>query len=120
MNDKVLFLKQSGIDVDTALTYLGDMETFDEILKDFYDGLDNQMAELEQTKKNNDMPNYAILVHALKSNCRSLGITNFAALAYEEEMKSKEGNSMFINEHFPKLVEEKEKTKEVISKYLGI
>ena len=120
MNDKVLFLKQNGIDVDTALTYLGDMETFDEILKDFYDGLDNQMSELEQTKNNNDMPNYAILVHALKSNCRSLGITDFASLAYEEEMQSKAGNSAFINEHYPKLAAKKEETKIVIGKYLGI
>lgn len=120
MNDKVLFLKQNGIDVDTALNYLQDMETFDEILKDFYDGLDNQIAELDQTKKNNDMPNYAILVHALKSNCRSLGITDFASLAYEEEMQSKAGNSMFINEHFPSLVAKKEEVKQVISKYLGI
>ena len=120
MNDKVMFLKQNGIDVDTALTYLGDMETFDEILKDFYDGLDNQLNELETTKNNNDMPNYAILVHALKSNCRSLGITDFAALAYEEEMQSKESNSAFINEHFPKLLAKKEEVKGIINKYLGM
>ena len=35
----VEFLKQNGFDIDAAMGYLGDMETFDEILKDFYDGL---------------------------------------------------------------------------------
>ena len=32
MNNKVEFLKSNGVDIDAALSYLGDIETFDEII----------------------------------------------------------------------------------------
>jgi len=119
MNEKMIYLKENGIDVDTALTYLGDMETFDEILRDFIDGLDNQLQQLEDTKNSGDISNYAILVHALKSNCRSLGIVKFADLAYQHEMESKAGNAEFVNRNFNDLVMEKDKVKEVAEKYFN-
>ncbi|MDD6879280.1 MAG: Hpt domain-containing protein [bacterium] len=116
--NNIEFLKQNGFNIDQALSYLGDIETFNEILKDFYDGLDDQVNEL--LSKKDDMPNYAILVHALKSNCRSLGIIRYADICYEEELKSKEGDSEFILEHCSKIVEEKEKVKNIIKTYLGL
>ena len=105
MNNKVEFLKSNGVDIDAALSYLGDMETFDEIIKDFYDGMDGQLVELENFKNNSDMPNYAIAVHALKSNCRTLGIVPFAQIAYDHEMKSKENDVNYVNEHFSDLIQ---------------
>lgn len=114
----VEFLKQNGFDIDTAMGYLGDMETFDEILKDFYDGLDEQLAELETVK--NDMPNYAILVHALKSNCRTLGITFYMDVTYKHELESKANNIEFVLSNFDELISLKEKTKKIIEEYLGL
>ena len=112
------YLKQNGFDIDTAMGYLGDMETFDEILKDFYDGLDDQLIELEKVK--NDMSNYAILVHALKSNCRTLGITFYMDIAYKHELESKANNNNFVIENFDELISLKEKTKRIIEQYLGL
>ena len=114
----VEFLKQNGFDIDTAMGYLGDMETFDEILKDFYDGLDDQLAELENAQ--NDMTNYAILVHALKSNCRTLGINFYMDVAYKHELESKANNNSFVAENFNELITLKEKTKRIIEEYLGL
>ena len=118
MNNKVEFLKSNGVDIDAALSYLGDMETFDEIIKDFYDGMDGQLAELENFKNNSDMPNYAIAVHALTSNCRTLGIVPFAQIAYDHEMKSKENDVNYVNEHFSDLIQAKDKWKQIINTYL--
>ena len=118
MNNKVEFLKSNGVDIDAALSYLGDMETFDEIIKDFYDGMDGQLVELENFKNNSDMPNYAIAVHALKSNCRTLGIVPFAQIAYDHEMKSKENDVNYVNEHFSDLIQAKDKWKQIINTYL--
>lgn len=120
MNNKTQFLENNGVDVSAALSYMGDMETFDEIIKDFYDGLDQQLLEIEDYKNKGDMPNYAILVHALKSNCRSLGITEFADVAYQHELKSKENDSEFVNEHFNDLIIAKEKWKQIIANYLSL
>ena len=114
----VEFLKQNGFDIETAMGYLGDMETFDEILKDFYDGLDEQLTELENVKT--DMTNYAILVHALKSNCRTLGITFYMDVAYKHELESKADNRAFVEENFAELISLKEKTKKIIEEYLGL
>ena len=119
MNEKQKYLADNGVNFEQALSYLGDMETFDEILKDFYDGMDCQMEEIEKYKNMNDMANYAILVHALKSNCRSLGIIPFADVAYQHEMAGKENNVSFVEQHYNELVDIKEKYKQIIANYLN-
>ena len=118
--DKTAYLKENGINVDEALNYMGDFETFNEILVDFYNGIDSQFAELEGFKNAGDLPNYAIAVHALKSNCRSLGVTSFAETAYNHEMESKAGNMAYVNDNFINLQQAKDNFKNVISKYLSL
>ena len=119
MNEKEKYLSDNGFNFEQALSYLGDMETFNEILKDFYDGLDNQMSEIEKYKNMKDMANYAILVHALKSNCRSLGIIPFADLAYKHELAGKENNINFVEENYNSLVQMKEKYKSIMQNYFN-
>lgn len=120
MDIKINFLKQNGFDYETALNYMGDFDTFNEILIDFYNGIDNQLSELENVKNASDMSNYAILVHALKSNCRSLGYTRYAEVAYQHELKSKEGDIEFVNANFNQLISEKNIFKDIVSKYLNM
>ena len=117
MNNKVEILKSNGVDIDAALSYLADMETFDEIIKDFYDGMDGQLAELENFKNNSDMPNYAIAVHALKSNCKTLGITSLAELAYNHEMKAKENDINYINSNITSLFMKANEIYQILDKY---
>lgn len=90
-------LRNAGIDVDAGLGYLGDEALYLEILKDFTDGFINQMNEIKKSYENKDYANYTILVHALKSNCRTLGINTLADMAYNHEMKSKENDINYIN-----------------------
>ncbi len=118
--DKTAFLKENGINVDEALNYMGDFDTFNEILIDFYNGIDNQFAELEGFKNASDLTNYAIAVHALKSNCRSLGVTSFAEIAYNHEMQSKAGNLAYVNDNFKDLEQARDSFKNLISKYLSL
>lgn len=118
--DKVAILKENDIDVDAALSYVGNMENYDEMLKEFYDEIDDKLKQLQETKNDNDMKNYSILVHGLKSECRFLGINKFADQAYEQEKASKEGNSEYINDHYMELVISKKKTKDIIKKYLDL
>ena len=118
--DKTSFLKENGINVDEALNYMGDFETFNEILIDFYNGIDNQFSELENFKNAGDLANYAIAVHALKSNCRSLGVTSFAEVAYNHEMESKAGNLSYVNDNFKDLQQARDNFKNIIAKYLSL
>ena len=118
--DNTSILKENGIDVEGALSFVGNMENYNDMIKEFYEEVDDKIKQLEEAKDNNDMPNYAIVVHSLKSDCRFLGITKFADQAYEQELKSKEGDIEFINDHYYDLVISKNKTKEIIKKYLEI
>ena len=103
MNNKLAFLKEKGIDIDAGLSYLGDETMYNEILTDFKNGFINQMNEIKTSFENKDWSNYVILVHALKSNCKTLGIMSLADLAYNHEMKGKENDINYLYEHVGEL-----------------
>ena len=103
MNSTLDYLKAKGYDIDQGLSYLGDETMYLEILRDFHNGFINQMNEIKSAYEKGDIPNYTILVHALKSNCRTLGITSLSELAYNHEMKGKENDINYINANITSL-----------------
>ena len=52
------------------------------------------------------MANYAIEVHALKSDAKYLGFTKLAEIAYDQELRSKENNQQYIISNYAQLKEE--------------
>ncbi len=115
----VNLLKNNGIDVNHGLELLGDMETYDEILEEFLNGYDERMQELKQYKDASDMPNYAILVHAIKSDSKYLGFMTLAELAFQHEMESKANNVTFVNNNYDKLITEANRIITIVHQYLG-
>ena len=85
----VEFLKQHNVDVDKSLELFGDMETYNDTIKEFQEGIPKKIAEIEKYYKDKDMKNYAIYVHSLKSDCKYFGFTELADLAYEHELAGK-------------------------------
>lgn len=110
-------LKNNGIEVDKGLELLGDMDTYNSILKDYYNGYYERMKKIESYKMNVDMASYAIEVHSLKSDSRYLGITKLADLAYNHEMASKAGDITSVNNHYNELVIEGNRVVSVIKEY---
>lgn len=51
------------------------------------------------------MKDYAILVHGLKGNARTLGADALADTAFEHEKESKAGNASYVEEHFGELLD---------------
>ncbi len=111
------FLKEKGIDLDNALSLLGDLEMYRETLKDFYDNLESRIEKIKNLKEAKDLPNYAIEVHALKSDSKYLGLTKLAELSLNHELKSKENDIGYVEEHYQELVDEVNKEKEIIKEY---
>ncbi len=103
MNSTLDYLKAKGYDIDQGLSYLGDETMYLEILRDFHNGFINQMNEIKSAYEKGDIPNYTILVHALKINCLTLGITSLSELAYNHEMKVKENDINYINANITSL-----------------
>ncbi len=116
--DNIEFLKSKGVQIEQALEYLGDIETYNFTVKEFSQEIEEKINELEKYKLENDMENYAILVHSLKSDAKYLGFMKFADIAYQHELKSKEKNQDYINANFAKLEEELSKCINVINDYL--
>lgn len=112
------FLKMSGIDVDSGISLLGDIEMYHETFQDFYKNLEERMAKITLLKERQDMANYAIEVHALKSDSKYLGFTKLAEVALEHELKSKENNITYVQEHYRELSNETIKIKQIMSEYI--
>lgn len=113
------FLEENGIDVNHGLELLGDMEMYDETLEDFLTESEERMPKIEECKNINDMSNYAILVHAMKSDSKYLGFTELAQISFEHEMKSKENDIQYINNNYDALITEANRIIEVVKKYLS-
>ena len=112
-------LKLNGVDVDGSLEILGDIDMYNETLGDFLEVSIERMPRLEESFKNKDMKNYAIDVHALKSDSKYLGFTKLADMALEHQLKSEANNIDYINENYDELINEVNSKINLIKEYLN-
>ena len=115
----VSLLVRNGVNVDGSLELFGDMEMYNETLNDFLKSVDKKLADIKRYKEASDMPNYAILVHSLKSDAKYFGFTKLSEKAYEHEMKSKAGDLYYIYENFNDLVAAVNETIAIVKEYLS-
>ncbi len=113
------YLEKNGIDVNHGLELLGDMDMYNSIMEDFVNEIDERLPKLEEYKNNKDMPNYAILVHAIKSDCKYLGIMDLAEHNYEHELKSKANDVDFVLNDYDNLINDINKYVIILKKYLN-
>jgi CheY-like chemotaxis protein/HPt (histidine-containing phosphotransfer) domain-containing protein len=112
------YLKQNGVDVDKSLELLGDMNMYDEVSHEFLNMIDDKVNLIQKYNSNNDMHNYSIEVHALKSDVRYLGFMALGDLAYELELASKANDLSKVNEKHNLLIEEVYKAINILNTYL--
>ena len=111
------YLRQFGADIDSSLELFGEEATYNETLTEFQRGIDGKLAEIDKYYNQADMPNYAILVHSLKSDCKYFGFKELADIAYQHELASKEANINFVRTNYDKLVQEAKKVKKIVNDY---
>ena len=111
------FLRNNGVDVDTAVQNMIDVDTYNELLEDYYSELLNNLEKLSEYKQNSDMTNYAILVHAMKSNARSFGFMKLGDICYNHEMASKGNDIDYVNNNFNELKSVVNETYNIITEY---
>lgn len=115
----ISFLKENGVDVNSSLELFGDIDTYNETLIEFKNGIDGKLEQIDKFFKDQDMPNYAIYVHSLKSDCKYFGFLKLAEIAYEHEMKSKANDYAYVKDSYPSLLEEAANVKKIVNEYLG-
>ena len=111
------YLKKNRIDVEKGIELLGDIEMYNETLEEFMNNIEERMRKLEKYKEEEKMEEYAIEVHALKSDSKYLGFKELAKIAYNQEMKSKENDIKYIKEKYSILREEVDRIIKIIKEY---
>ncbi len=113
------YLESNGVDVDHALELLGDMDMYNMTISDFVNDVESKWNKIVEYKNTNNMPEYAIEVHSLKSDCKYLGFMKLADISYQHELKSKENDSEFVNSNFDALETEYKKVLNIAKEYVS-
>jgi CheY-like chemotaxis protein len=113
------YLVKNGVDINKSLELFGDIQTYNDTIGEFLISANSKLTKLSAYKNNKDMANYAIYVHSLKSDAKYFGLTKLADIAYEQEQKSKAGDSYYITEHFDDLLTEVTNAVKIIKEYLN-
>ena len=112
------YLLENGVNYKKGIELLGDLETYNNMLYDWFKESQNKFEQLKLFKLRHDMPNYAIAVHALKSDSKYFGFDKLAELSYNHEMKSKENNQDYVLNNFHELELEFFRISNVVETYL--
>lgn len=117
MNKELLV--QNGIDVDKSLEFWGDLEGYEESLREFYNELGDKIKTLEFYMNSNDTENYGILAHSIKSECKYLGMMSQAEVFFDHEKAGKDNNINYIYEHFDEIQNVRANIVDLLSKAFG-
>lgn len=115
----VSILTDNGVNLESALEFLGDLSFYDETIESFMEEQKTRIPNIKKYLKDIDMENYAILVHAMKSDAKYLGFTKLAELSYEHEIASKANNVDEVNKKFDELIAEVDRIDELTKKYMA-
>ena len=116
----IKILEENGIDVKHGLDLLKDIDMYNMTMNEFYEEINDKLKELKEYIDNQNMDDYSILVHSLKTEARYLGFNNLSDMAYEHEQASKENNIEFVKNNYSKLVKESERLIKIMKEYLNI
>ncbi len=115
-NDDEKVLADANIDYKVGLENFGSIEMYKEMLNDWFKEIDEKWNRIVSNKEN--MKEYSVDVHSLKSDSKYFGFTELAKLSLDHELKSKDGDKNYIKEHFNELETEYKRIIDVVSKYL--
>lgn len=111
------FLLQNGVDVNKGIENTMDFETYNELLLDFCKTFPIDVNKFNEFKVHGDMVNYEIIVHALKSNCRTLGFMTTGEMFYQHELASKKNDINYVNLHYDELINEVKRIYNILITY---
>ncbi len=107
------------IDVRLGIKNSGSAESYRELLKIFYESIDGKTAELEECYAGEDLTNYTIKVHALKSSARIIGASELSEEAQKLENAGKAEDLAYIREHQAHFIGKCLSTKEPLKQFFG-
>lgn len=98
------------LNVEAGITASGTPEIYVKVAEDFYNTIDTRTELIETACENDDIENYTIQAHALKTSARLIGYAALSNMAKDMEDKGNEGDVASI----------RVRTKELLFMYRGI
>lgn len=112
-DSRLINLKE--VDVQAGINNCGDIETYEQVVTDFYNSIDRNADAIESYLNEKDIRNYTVLVHALKSSARLIGALELSEMAAYLEDMGNIGNCAEISKLTPTLLERYRSYKENLS-----
>ncbi len=103
------------LNVENALSMLGNEKLYLSVLKEYYNSIDKKAASIQEHYCLERWKDYIIEVHALKSTSRQIGADEVGELAAELEQAGNDNNIELIREKTQHLLEEYMKFKEILA-----
>ena len=104
-NDFITELKKSGIDTEGGLKYcVGDKDFYKSLLIQFASEAPDKISSMKKYYVSRDWHNYEILVHALKSTSKMIGIYDLSESAKSLEMAAKNNEANFILDNHEQMI----------------
>lgn len=107
-----------GVDLNAAMRFFsGDEKAFKDLLELYYlDG--KRKIDLLRELAGSDIPHYQVEVHGLKSASANIGAMDVSGMAREQEDAAARGDTEYISQQLPYLLEEYDKLLINIGKFL--
>lgn len=107
------------LNIEQGMEYaVGDPDFYRETLQIYLDETNESEALLNEYLASENMSDYKVRVHALKSNSRLVGAVMVSELALQLEEASRDGKLEFVREHHDELMQKLALTKKYIHQYL--
>ena len=117
--EEVLEPDENVFNIEQGLEYaVGNEEFYLETLQIYLDETGESEMMLREYLESENMGDYKVLVHALKSNSRLVGAVATSELALKLEEASRDGELEFVQEHHGELMERLALAKKYIRQYL--
>jgi signal transduction histidine kinase/DNA-binding NarL/FixJ family response regulator len=93
------------IDVKLGIKNCRTPEAYISILKVFYESIEETATDIDNYYKENDLLNYTIRIHSLKSSSKTIGASSFSQLAKELEDAGNRFDISYISDHHDLFIE---------------
>ncbi|MBQ1525725.1 MAG: Hpt domain-containing protein [Lachnospiraceae bacterium] len=110
-------LKEQGFDVDEGFTYTGSSEKYLAALQRFYRRSGKTTGYIREMSGEGQYEELTIVVHALKSNARTIGADHLAGLAEQMELLGKASSYAEMSAFKDELLSEMERVVNAIEPY---
>lgn len=92
-------LAAMGIDTEMGVKYCGDLGAYKDVLTIATNGAKEKITKLNQFLQNDDMENYRILIHSIKSSAANIGAKDISIFAKDLEYAVKDKDYDFIRDY---------------------